>query len=114
MSEDQLPSEPVGPDRGEHAHRLRRREGQVERSDLGVALARAQADTRIARVKPCDQRAELLGGDAAAEPEGIGPAPDPLPRRLPPAGVVVVPSLGNLLLVVAVLAQRDLADREHR
>jgi hypothetical protein len=44
---------------------------------------------------------------------GIGPAPDPLPGRLAAPGLVIVEAVGDLLLVVAVLAERDLADREH-
>ena len=49
----------------------------------------------------------------ARETERLRSGAYPLPGGLAAAGVVVVLALGYLLLVVAVLTQRDLPDREH-
>jgi len=48
------------------------------------------------------------------EAEGPRARARPFTGGLPAAGVVVVLALGYLLLVVAVLTQRDLANREHK
>jgi hypothetical protein len=101
-------------DREQDAHGLRRREGQVERRDLRVMRRGAQPCAGVPRIEPGDQRVELLRLHAAGEPERQRTGADPLPRSLAATGVVVIATAGNLLLVVAVLAQRDLVDREHK
>ncbi len=98
-------------DREEHADRLRRREGEVEGGDLRVLRGGAKARPWPARIEPGDQRAELLAGHPAGEPAGAGARPDA--GCLAATRVVVVAPACDLLLVVAVLAERDLADREH-
>ena len=53
------------------------------------------------------------GAHLAGESEGLSVTPDPFARGLAATGVVVVGPRRHLLLVVAMLAQRDLADRKH-
>jgi hypothetical protein len=57
-----------------------------------------------------DQRTELPRAHPTREAEGLRAGAHPLAGRLAAAGVVVVLALGYLLLVVAVLTQRDLAN----
>ncbi len=100
-------------DREQDAHGLRRAERQVERRDLRVPGRGAQPRAEVSRIEPGDQRVELLRLDTPREPERLGAGADPLPRSLTASRVVVIAATSYLLLVVAVLAQRDLADREH-
>ncbi len=100
-------------DREQNAHGLRCAERQVERRDLRVPWRGAQPCAGVSRIEPGDQRVELLRLNAPGEPERLGAGADPLPRSLAAPRVVVIAAARHLLLVVAVLAQRDLADREH-
>ena len=100
-------------DREQDAHGLRRAECQVERGDLRIPRRGAQPYAGVSRIESGDQRVELLRLDAPGEPERLGAGADPLPRSLATARVVVIAATRHLLLVVAVLAQRNLADREH-
>ncbi len=75
--------------------------------------AGAQPCRWVAWVVARDQRAELPGTYPAREAEGLRAGARPFAGGLAAAGVVVVLPLGYLLLVVAVLAERDLPNREH-
>ena len=95
-------------------------------TDLGAENVRSSAATLGSRgearrrssgsrgIKAGEERAELRRRDAGRQAEPGRAGAQPLPRGLAATGVVVVGALGDLLLVVAVLAERDLADREHR
>ncbi len=95
------------------AEGLRCGEREVIRRDLRVMRGGAQPGRRVAWVLARDQRAELPRADPARETESLRASAHPLARGLAAAGVVVILALGYLLLVVAVLTQRDLADRKH-
>ena len=73
----------------------------------------AQPRRGVAWVVARDQRTELPGADPASEAEGLRAGAHPFAGGLATAGVVVVLALSYLLLVVAVLTQRDLPNREH-
>ena len=103
-----------GCDREQHAHRLRRRERQVERRDVGLAVDRPQPLSLGPRIAALEQRIELARLDAALEAELTGASASPFARRLAAPRVVVVAALRDLLLVIALLTQGELADREHR
>jgi hypothetical protein len=113
MAGDELSRDILWGDREQDTERLRRREREVERRDRGLLRRDPQADTGVPRIEPRDQRTELLGTHAATEPKRLCPPPHPHARSLAPARVVVITAARDLLLVVAVLAERDLADREH-
>ena len=98
---------------GEDADRLRRRKRQIKRRDLRITSRPPQPHRRIARIHARDQRVELPILHPAREAERLRAGALPLARNLPAARVVVVGALCDLLLVIAVLAHRDLADRHH-
>jgi hypothetical protein len=80
--------------------------------DRPVPDRRAHART-ARRVEAAEERPQPALVDDAFEPEPPGAAPDPHARRLAAAGVVVVQTAGDLLLVVGVLADRQLGHAQH-
>ena len=80
----------------------------IVRSRTGV---RSRAS--LAGSTPRSSDAELALLDHAAEPEQLGAAAGPDPRRLAAARVVVVQPARDLLLVVGLLAQRQLRHAQH-
>jgi hypothetical protein len=65
------------------------------------------------RVEAAKKRAELAVVDDASDPKRLAAAPCLDPRRLAPTGVVVVETAGDLLLVVGLLADRELGHAQH-
>ncbi len=95
------------------AQGLRGTEREVVRGDLRVVRGGAQPCRGVAWIVARDQRTELPRARPTLKTKGLRASADPFAGGLPAAGVVVILALGHLLLVVAVLTQRDLADREH-
>jgi hypothetical protein len=95
---------PLVGNRKQHADALRRRERQVKRSHLRPPVLRPKAltGTRIATAHRAHERVAV---DLAGDADYPGPAADPTPRRLPPAGEVILHTLRNLLLVVSELVR---------
>ena len=111
---DELARDLLRRDGEQHADRLRRRERQVERRDLGVLLPRpASARSASRGSRPAISAPNCSALTRPESPSASAPEPTHSPGRLAPARVVVIATTGDLLLVVAVLAERDLADREH-
>ncbi len=100
-------------DREQHADRLRRRERQVKRGDRRLAVAGSKPHSRRPRIASLEQRVELRCAHLTGEAELFSAAAGPLAGRLAATRVVVVPALGDLLLVVALLAQYELSNRQH-
>ncbi len=98
----------------QHAHALRRTEGEVEAGD-GARGERLSQRLAGRRVLPAQQPDDALLADGTLEPEGGCPAADPCARSLALAGVVVLPSLRDLVGVVATSrgARAQLPDRQH-
>ncbi|HWX46271.1 MAG TPA: hypothetical protein VNY52_13250 [Solirubrobacteraceae bacterium] len=113
MAAHELARDVLRGDGEQDAERLRRGEREVVRGDLRVVRGGAQSCRGVAWVVAGDQRTELPGAYPTDEAEGVCAGADPFAGGLSAAGVVVVLALGDLLLVVAVLTQCDLADREH-
>ena len=68
----------------------------------------------VERVAAGQHRGQLVGLDLAVEAEVRGGAADPVALGLALAGVVVLGAFGDLLGVVALLADAELPDREHQ
>ncbi len=100
-------------DREQYAHALRRRKRQIERSDLRV-LPVTEPSGQVARVGAGDQRVELLRADPPLQTERSRAGAEPFSRRFAPPRVVVVAAVRDLLLVVALLPDDELPDREHQ
>ena len=87
---------------------------RVEPLDRDRPVLDRRAQARAARrVEAAEERPEVALMDDAREVEGLGAAARPHPRRLSPTGVVVVETAGDLLLVVALLADRELGHTQH-
>jgi hypothetical protein len=110
---DQRPGQRRLPDGEQHAHRLRRREREVEGGDLGAPTDALQP-LAGARVAAIHQGHEPVVIDPAAELQALSSGSGPAARRLAAPGVVVIAALRDLALVVARLLDRQLADRQHR
>ncbi len=120
--------------RMEQADALRAREDEVVAGDRGEPLLllpplaalhveHANGDRALPHRRPqrClarrvhapKQRPEIAIFDDADETEPLGAATSPQARRLAPARVVVVQTTSDLLLVVRLLAQRQLRNAQH-
>ena len=87
---------------------------EVERAHRDRPLPHRRAQTRLARgVDPTKQRPEVAVSNDTREPERRAHRACPDPRRLATAGVVVVQAVGDLLLVVGLLPQRQLRHAQH-
>src|SRR5215218_4826215 len=87
----------------------------VESANRDRALThRLSQPLRVRRVGAAQQGAEVAVLDDADQAEPRGSAAGPDPRRLAATGVVVVQPAGDLLLVVGLVAQRQLRDAQHR
>jgi hypothetical protein len=109
---DQLARHALTGDREQHAHALRRRERQIERRDLRL-LPIAKTTRWPPRIVTGHQRVELIRTHPTLKPERPRPGSRPLARCLAAARVVIVAALGNLLLVIALLTNDQLSDRQH-
>src|SRR5690606_31718403 len=83
-------------------------------SHCDPTIVSANAPLSVLQTTPRPSWPDL--GDLAVETQRRGTGADPLPARLPVAGVVVLPPRRDRLLVVAcaVGAARELADAQHR
>ena len=96
--------------RGQHRHRLRDREGEIEPGHSPVR----RAEHRAVRSPTAKHRTERIGGHLTVEAEQLGAATGPEPRSLTAPDVVVLRTVSHRLQVVALATPGELRERQHQ
>jgi hypothetical protein len=111
---DDLPLDLRASQRIEDRHRLRGAEGEVVRAHLvGTGRRPTERPIRVRRISEADELAELTILDRPPQLKGLGAATKPGALGLTAESVVVLPRVGDGLLVVVGHLLVELADAQH-
>lgn len=91
-------------------HRLRRREREVEAGERGRRRAKGLPGRRVVA---SENRAEVVGADVTSEADRGCARTEPAARCLPSVEVVVLGAVKDLLEVIRLLPDAELADAQH-